>query len=369
MMGSSVHDGAPSSRTAIRATSALNSVTYIERRAANGPLCMARSKLTSRVIRSRSRILDGDGCRAALRERDGKRHGLGVEHHILQIDHRAFIDLDGAKEKRRAVGAPSKMRGGQRPNAPIAIGRIQHEDLLGTVIPPNPELNKVQISLGAIPDPDRHIARAPKVGEREPGQPHVHALIERDLVRGRRGRGFGRQGSARRPIGFPFVVAQAAHIRRVPGFDAEIAHRRRREVDRNVVFLRAQDRLRWCSSHPRPFRRETRPKWWSTRGEVRKARGRSGAYDPSSRCRLAGRVPRRMERYPAIPCPSRPQPGSRKRLLSPCPSPLLLRPDRFSRTTRWFSATSGAWCMMASGPIRMRALRSARSAAGAAALC
>jgi hypothetical protein len=56
MIGSSRQERAPASRAAMRATSALNSVTYIERSVANGLPAMAWSNDTSRTSRSWSRV-------------------------------------------------------------------------------------------------------------------------------------------------------------------------------------------------------------------------------------------------------------------------------------------------------------------------
>ena len=97
-----------SSRAAMRATSALNSVTYMERRAAKGWPSTARSKVDLQAQPLLGEVLDrrrspvppaGEG------QREG--HGLGVEGHVLQVHHRPARpcppDRPGTRSHRRSI--------------------------------------------------------------------------------------------------------------------------------------------------------------------------------------------------------------------------------------------------------------------------
>ena len=74
MMPSSRQPLAPFSRTAMRATSLLNSVTYMERSAANGRPSIGRSKATSSALHVLIRLGHRHGRRAAALE--GQRESL-----------------------------------------------------------------------------------------------------------------------------------------------------------------------------------------------------------------------------------------------------------------------------------------------------
>ncbi len=131
----------------------------------------------------------------------------------------------------------------QRADAPIAVGRVDDEDLLGAFVPPHPQLHEVQAPLDPLAHPEADVVLPPEIGEGEAREPHLDILVDRDLARRRNGRGFGRDVLAGGPVRLATVLPQAADIGRMIGLDAEGSHLGRGEIDRDIVLFGAKDRF------------------------------------------------------------------------------------------------------------------------------
>ena len=95
------------------ATSALVSVTNIERSAANGrAAATAWSSFTSRAIRSSSTASTCRLAAAAAREGEAEGERRRIERDVLDVDEGPPRVLDRADQERRAVGAVAESCGG-----------------------------------------------------------------------------------------------------------------------------------------------------------------------------------------------------------------------------------------------------------------
>ena len=174
---------APFTRQPSCATSVLISVTNIERSAANGrsPPTGGSSVTSSTCAR----------CRAfepqvALPPRANCRRNVRVAGSNttsrMSTNGRSF-DLDRPDQERRAVGAPAQVRRRQRPRAPVAVLRIEHQHFLGAVLRARPELQQLHAGLDPVADAHRHDGLAPEVRDGEADQLPLLGLVDRDAAR------------------------------------------------------------------------------------------------------------------------------------------------------------------------------------------
>ena len=130
------------------------------------------------------------------------------------------------------------MRGRQRPRAPIAVRRIEHQHLLGALLETLPQLNEMKSVLDPIAGPHRNLRAAPEAREGVTDQLPFRILEHGDAARLELERRVAPHRAVpkirRRP-----VDQERAHVGRVHGFDREPAHVAGHQVERDVVLLGA----------------------------------------------------------------------------------------------------------------------------------
>ena len=169
---------------------------------------------------------------------------MGIEGDLADPDDRAPLHLDGADEERRAERGRRHAGRCQRPQAPVAILRVEHGHLLPAHGPDHPDLQEVQALFHAVADAHGGGGGAPEFLEGETHDPEVDLLVERGAL-GRLGLPGGRVAGrgATGPVRLEAVALQGADVGGMRRLDAEGAHVRRGEVERDVILLRAQHRL------------------------------------------------------------------------------------------------------------------------------
>ena len=195
MMASSRQPLAPFSRTAMRATSLLKSVTYMERSAANGRPSTRLSKRNLQGVPVPIGARHPHGRRPAALE--GKREGarLGIEGDLADLDDRPPLDLDRPDQERGPEGGGRQAGRRQRPQAPVAVLRIEHQHLLPAHRPDHPHLQQVQALLDARADAHGGGGRAPEGGKRQADHPEIDLLVERRALGRLRRAGVGSPGA------------------------------------------------------------------------------------------------------------------------------------------------------------------------------
>ena len=188
---------------------------------------MALSKVTSSDVPVLIERGHGHVGRAAALEGKGEGARFRVEGDLAELDDRPPLDLDGADQERGAERGRRHACGRQRPQAPVAVLRVEHQHLLAAHGADHPDLDG-----GAGPSRrGRRCARwrwrAPESREGEADDPEVDLLVERGAL-GRLRRVGRRRGIAARgatgPVGLVAVALERADVGGMGGLDAEAAH-------------------------------------------------------------------------------------------------------------------------------------------------